>query len=247
VTALRADQLIIDAAGDLTALAEDGVWLACALDAVGATFAIRVVTAFGADQLIIDAAGDQTSLAEDDVWLAEAIDAGSAFATVAGFAAFIAVYAFDGRVCRGTGDTAMLIFWTNGNARVHTHVTDFAWVVTEQRLACAVGAAARTGIAVFITAACLADAGTAEQAGRTVGGAGAAVGWVFLEVDALAVTAGEAIGTITGHTCATEPGSYADAVTTPLGLGIATSGAADDTGRCAGALRIALRAFGAIG
>ena len=245
VAAFRADQLVVDAAGDSIGT-DDGVGLACAVDAVGATFAIRVVTALRADQLIIDAAGDPTSLAEDDVRFTETVDAGGAIATIARFATLVAIDAFDGRVRRRAGDTAELAFRTNSNARVYTHVTDFARVVTQQWFARAGGAAARAGIAVFVPAACLANAGAAEQAGRTVGGAGAAIGWVFLEVDAFAVTAGEAIGTITGHTCATEPSGYADAVTTPLGLGIATSGAAGDTSRCAGALRVALRAFGAV-
>ena len=154
-----------------------------------------------------------------------------------GLAAFIAVDAFDGRIRRWTGDAAMLIFWTNGNARVYAHVTEFARVVTQQWLARAGGAAARAGIAVFVPAAFLANAGAAEQADGTVGGAGAAIGWVFLEVDAFAVTAGEAIGAITGHTCATEPGGDADAVAALFGLGIATTGAAEEAGRCAGALR----------
>ncbi len=244
--AFRADQLTGDTTGHPIST-DDGVGLACAVATVVAVVTIRVVAALRADQLIIDAASDQTALAEDDVRLAEAIDAGGAFAAVAGFAAFIAVDTFDGRVRRWTGDAAMLIFWTNGNARVYTHVTDFARVVTQQWFARAGGAAARAEIAVFVPAACLANAGAAEQAGGTVGGAGAAIGWVFLEVDAFTVTAGEAIGTITGHTCATEPGGYADAVAALFGLGIATTGATSDSGRCAGALRIALRAFGTVG
>jgi hypothetical protein len=204
------------------------------------------VTALRADQLVFDAASDQTALAQDDVRLAKAVDAGGAFATIAGFTAFVAVHAVDGRVRWGSGDTAKLTFRTNRYACVHAHVTEFAWVVTEQRLARAGGAAARTGIAVFVAAALLANAGAAEQAGGTVGGACAAIGWVFLKVDAFAVTAGQTLGAV-GQGWATEPGGDADAVAAFFGLGIATSRATSDAGRCAGTLRIALRAFGTVG
>jgi hypothetical protein len=204
------------------------------------------VTALGADQLVIDATGNQPQFAKNNVWFAEAIVAGGAFAAIAGFAALVAVHALDGGIRRRPKDAAELTFRTNGNARVHTHVADFARVITEQRLARASGAAAGAGITVVVPAAFLANAGAAEQAGGTVGRACAAIGRVFLQVDAFAVTAGQAVSAI-GQTRATEPHRDADAVAAFFRLGIATFRAANDAGRLTGALRIARRTFGAVG
>src|SRR6478752_5594074 len=117
VTAFGAEELISGTAGYLPQWAGKDLRHTDASFAGFAALAVRIDAALRADQLISDAASDQTALAEDDVRLAEAIDAGGAFAAVAGFAAFIAVDTFDDRVRRWTGDAAMLIFWTNGNAR----------------------------------------------------------------------------------------------------------------------------------
>lgn len=212
-----------------------------------APLTVRVVTAFGADQLVIDAAGHQPLFAEDDVRLAETIDAGGAFAAIAGFATFVAIDAFDRHIIRWTGDAAMLIFRTDGDARVHAHVAEFAWAFTQQRLAGPGVAAPGAGIAILVSAALLARAVAAEQAGGTIGRAGAAIGWVFLQIDTFAVTAGEALATITSQTGATEPNIDTDAVAALLRLGVATIGAADDAGRLACPLGIAIGALRAVG
>jgi hypothetical protein len=243
-TALGADQLAADTTGD-SIRAKNGVWFAGAVATVKAVVTIRVMAALGADQLVVDAACDQPQFAENDVWFAETIDAGGALAALARFAAFIAVHAFDGRVCRWTGDTAKLVIGTNSYTGIHTHVAEFARVVTQQRLAHAGFAAASAGIAIVVPAAFLANTGAAKQTGGTIGRACTAIGWVFLQVDAFAVTTGQPFGTV-GEACATEPRGDADAVATLFSLGIATSGAADKGCLLTGALGVALRARGAV-
>lgn len=211
-----------------------------------ARVAVRVVTALGADQLVIHAASDQTSLTEDDVWLAETIVAGGALVAIAGFAAFVAIDAFDRHIIRWTGDAAMLIFRTDRDARIHAHVAEFARVFTFQRRA---GSAIDTALAcaaILARTAFLARALAAEEAGRAVGRTGAAIGWVFPQVDAFAVTTGQPFAAI-GPAWAAETHIDADAVAALIGLGIATCGAADNTGRLAGAFLIALRAVRTVG
>lgn len=212
-------------AGQSAALA----WHAAAFMAELTVTAIRVVTALGADQLVTDTAAYQGQYADDDIWLAVAIDARRAVVALVRFAALVAVDAGDGRIGGRSRDAAVLIFRTNGDASIHAHVAEFARFVTEQRLARSGGTAASAGVAIFVPAAFLADAIAAEETGGTVGRAGAAIGWVLLEVDAFAVAAGQALGTV-WKARATEPRSDADPVTALFGLGIAASVAASEFG-----------------
>jgi hypothetical protein len=208
-TALRADQLIVDAAGH-TIRANDVVGLACAFVAVEATIAIRVVAALEADRLILDAAGHQAIFANDDDLRAEAIDARGAASAIDVFAAFVAIHALDGHVSRRSEHTAVLVFRAEGNTGVHTWVTEFAGIITEQCRANAFGTPLAR-IAVVVVAALSAYAGAAEQSCRTIGGAGAAVCGIVLQVFAHAFAAGLTLRTVVQGR-ATEPGRNADAI-----------------------------------
>jgi hypothetical protein len=186
------------------------------------------VAALGADQLVVDAAGHQSAFTEDDVRLAETVNAGGALATFIGFAAFVAVHALDGDVGWRPKDTAKFVLRADRNAGVHTHVTEFAGGFTEQRRANAFDTAL-AGFAVIVSAAFLADTRAAEEAGRTIGRASAAIGWIFLQVDAFAVTAGEALRTFVEERAAERRGN-ADAVAAFLPCDVAAGVVTDAAG-----------------
>ncbi len=195
LTALGTDQLVVDATGH-TIGTDNRIGLACTSVAVEATLAICVVAALGADQLVVDATGDRPQLAEDDVGLAEAVDTGGALAALVGFAAFIAVHAFDGLVRRRPKDTAKLIFRADADTGIHAHVADFARILAKDRLTYAAAVAPPARIATLVDTAFLTYAGTAKETSRAIGGAGATVRRVVLEVFAYAFATGLALWTV---------------------------------------------------
>jgi hypothetical protein len=231
ITALRADQLVIDATGHSIGT-ENGVGLADAFVAVEATLAIRVVAALRADELVVDATGYQTVLAENDVRLTEPIDARGALAALVGFAAFIAIHTFDRDIGGRPEHAAELILRTDGDTCVHPDVTEFARVVAEERRANAFDAPLAR-VAVVVVAAFLAYAGAAEQPCRTIGRAGPAIGRIVLQVFAHAFATGLTLGAIVQGR-ATESSRNADAVAAFLAGDVAAgviTDAASELGR----------------
>jgi len=96
---------------------------------------------------------------------------------------------------RRPAEAANLVLRTDPDAFVHPHVTELAGIVAEERFTSALDTPL-TWTAVFAVAAFLADAGAAQEAGRTVRSASAAIRWVVLQVFAYAFAAGQALWTI---------------------------------------------------
>jgi hypothetical protein len=158
-----------------------------------AWIAVVVVAALHACRRVFYAARHLSNRACDDDGAANALDTRFAVAAVAVIATFR--FAGDGLIGRRPAEAANLVLRTDPDAFVHSNVTELAGIVAEERFTSALDTPL-TWTAVFAVAAFLADAGTAEQIGRAIGGAGSAIRRVVLQVFAHAFAAGQALWTI---------------------------------------------------